>query len=166
MRAGGWRRFRFGRLQATAAIAGFTDIVTTYVIFTQPSYRELNVMLDSLANLGILVAMGVFGSIYLSYLMVCSMDLGWASTAVGVIQVVLMGSGGLNNLLLFTTGLSLTESIGGATAIGVYKPIAAGVLALLVAKVLHERVPRDEMAVGVLLFGSGILLTHAIAYVV
>jgi hypothetical protein len=123
-------------------------------------------MLESLATHGTVVAMGVFGSIYVSYLMVCSMDLGWASTAVGVIQVVLMGSAGINNLLLFTTGLSLTESIGGATAIGVYKPIMAGLLALLVAKVLHDRVPRDELAIGAVLFLSGIVVTHAVAYLV
>jgi hypothetical protein len=153
-------------LQAAAAVAGLSDIVTTYVIFIQPSYRELNVMLESLATHGTTVAMGVFGTIYVSYLMVCSLDLGWASTAVGVIQVVLMGSGGLNNLLLFTTGLSLTESIGGAIAIGLYKPIAAGLLALLAAKAIHDRVPRDELAVGVLLFVAGIVVTHAVAYVV
>jgi hypothetical protein len=148
-----------------AAVAGLTDIVTTYVIFARPSYRELNVMLESLASHGTLVAMGVFGGIYVSYLMVCSMDLGWASTAMGVIQVLLMGSGGLNNLILFATNISLVEAIGGETAIGLYKPIAAGIAALLVVSIVYERIPRDELVAGAALFTCGIGLTHVVAMV-
>ena len=165
VQTGGWRRLQFGRLQVAAAVAGLTDIVTTYVIFARPSYRELNVMLESLADHGMLVAMGAFGSIYVTHLMVCSMDLGWASTAVGVTQVLLMGSGGLNNLILFTTNVSLVEAIGGSMAIGVYKPAVAGVAALLVASIVHDRVPRDELAVGAVLFACGVAATHLVALV-
>lgn len=132
-----------------ATVAGALDTATTAVILASPRYVDLNVVLESLAAVHLAVAVGVFAAANLAWVAAAWLRRGWLSTAVGIYAAVVLGTGGVNNLLLFATGTSVLQHVGGALAVHLIVPAIAALCALGGARRLHAPLPnRQVLAVG------------------
>lgn len=147
-RDGSWREISASALAILAAIAVLADVLTTAHILYSPSYWEGNRMLARLADIDPAVALAVFAGYCSLYLAVTWLSFGWLSTATGAFLVISMGIGGINNLLLFSTGTAFYPRIGVShtMAIHVIKPALGFALGLAIAS---RRGPLPWREVGV-----------------
>jgi len=157
LRSGGWRRVATGPAWAPAALAALADVATTYVVLTSPEYVEFNATVAGAADVP--TAMAYFVLLNAGYLSLATLDLGWLSTAAAAYLVAVMGvGGGLNNLVLFATGTAPVELVDGPLLVGTVIPVAGVGAAVTVARLVHGRLPRGEVAVALGLWLLGFAL--------
>jgi len=111
LRTGSWRERSGGTVAMLATVAVALDVVTTAHILYSPAYWEGNLLLATLADIDPAVALAVFAGYCSLYLAVAWLSLGWFSTVAGASTLLSMGGGGLNNLVLFTTGTAIYSRI-------------------------------------------------------
>lgn len=141
-----------GGIPVAATVAVFADTTTTAAILASPAYVELNQVITWLAGVHLLVGVGAFAAYNLVWLSVAWLRLGWVSTAVGIYLAVVLGIGGTNNLLLFATGVSMLDLLGGVAAIHLLVPAVGATLALAGAVWHHAAIPRRELLAATALF--------------
>jgi hypothetical protein len=148
LREGTWRRVSGGWLARLAAVAVVADVLTTAYIFYAPAYGETNLLLAWLSEVHPALSVAVFAGYSLVHLAIAWLSLGWFSPVVGTFLVVVMGLAGLNNLVLFGTGMTLYSVFGVPATLVVHaiKPAIGIALGLVIAR-RRGPLPWHEVAV-------------------
>ncbi len=165
VREGRWRTVRAHPLAILATTAAALDVVTTTAILSSPRFAELNGLLSLLSGVHLGLAVGYFTLLCGLLSLATWLRLGWLSTLCGTYLVVAMGvGGGVNNLVLFSTGASLYDRLPVDPTVAYTSLLAVSVVVALALISRHDRVPWRELGVGVLLFTAGELLTVGLRF--
>lgn len=136
VRTGSWRDVSGGTVPVAATVVVGLDTATTAHILYAPDYWEGNLFLAILADVAPELALAVFVGYCLAHLVLAWLSVGWLSDMLGAFLVFSMGTGGVNNLVLFATDLAIYPRLGlsHSVAIHVIQPAAGVVAGLAIAR--------------------------------
>lgn len=154
-------------LRTLAILAVALDVATTAWIVHSPAYIDLNLIVTGLESAGPWAAVAGLLAVDLVLLWVCLGHADWLGTATATFLVFGPGAGGVNNLLLFLTGLSLMEILGGILAVNVLVPAAAVALGVTTAWLVHgpPTIPQEPAETGLRALSGAPPRTMAVAIV-
>jgi len=157
LRDGSWRHVSGGLLPGMATIAVATDLLTTGYGFYSPAYVEVHPILAWFAGIDPALSLAALAGYCLVNLAIAWLSFGWFSPVVAAVLTVMVGLGGLNNLVLFAAGTGLYPRLGVSqrVIIHVFEPVAGVVLGLAIAR-LRGPLPWREVVL-VLSPGLGVL---------
>lgn len=139
-----------GRLQVLAALSGLGDFATTTYLLVDSPDSELNVVIGALAAESTWLAVAAFAA-FVALLVAASAYGGpWERRVAGAYLVLSMGSATVNNLVSFTTGVSMLGALGDATAAWLiaYGFPLAGLAAGTALAHRADELPRRRVLVG------------------